>query len=143
MSEQETIRPIRIGVYETVDSAQQAVESLKSAGFTDKEISVLCSEKYQAEKFSEEVSDVETNSEAATAAVAGGALGSGLGGLMALAGLATIAGIPVIAAGFAGCVPSRGCRRRAGGGNDRAGLRQRASGLFRPSRGPMERFSSP
>lgn len=99
MSEAETIRPIRIGVYESVDSAQQALEALKGAGFTDQEISVLCSEKYQAEQFSGEVSDVETNSEAATAAVAGGALGSGLGGLMALAGLATVAGIPVIAAG--------------------------------------------
>lgn len=99
MSEAETIRPIRIGVYETVDSAEQAVESLQGAGFTDKEISVLCSEKYQAEQFSDDVSDVETNAEAATAAVAGGALGSGMGGLMALAGLATVAGIPVIAAG--------------------------------------------
>lgn len=99
MSEAETIRPIRIGVYETVDSAEHAVESLKGAGFTDKEISVLCSEKYQAEQFSDDVSDVETNAEAATAAVAGGALGSGMGGLMALAGLATVAGIPVIAAG--------------------------------------------
>ncbi|MEQ8210235.1 MAG: general stress protein [Lacipirellulaceae bacterium] len=99
MPEPETIRPIRIGVYETVASAEQAVASLKEAGFTDKEVSVLCSDKHQAQEFSDDLSEVENNSEAATAAIAGGALGSSLGGLMALAGLATVAGIPVIAAG--------------------------------------------
>ena len=93
-----TDKPIRVGVYETVAAADEALENLKSRGFTTDEISVFCSEELHKEHFEPYTTASEPGAPLASA-TAGGALGATLGGITAAAGLVSTAGIPVIVAG--------------------------------------------
>jgi len=95
------IKPVRVGVFESIGAAEAAFQSLKEASFTSEELSVLCSNEWQQRHFPDAVSQVE-DPQSAKSAAAGGALGAVLGGLGAAAGLATVAGIPVVVAGVLG-----------------------------------------
>ncbi|QDS98049.1 general stress protein [Adhaeretor mobilis] len=130
MSSPEKKRPIRVGVYDTVAAAQQALQSLQNAGFTDQELSVLCSEQHQAEQFPDTIAEEEDSEEAATAAVAGSALGGSIGGLMAAAGLATVAGIPVLVAGALAATLAGGVVGGLAGAMIERGLEQNTSDFF-------------
>lgn len=91
-------KPIRVGVYETVAAADQAMENLQAKGFTKEEISVFCSEELQKQHFQPYTDSSDKGAPLATAS-AGGALGATLGGLTAAVGLISTAGIPVVVAG--------------------------------------------
>lgn len=83
-----------IGVFNSRDNAEQAVNSLRSQGFTTEEINIVSKNKNQqsqgAEYFEDDITD---------GALTGGTLG-GIGGLLLGAGALAIPGVgPVIAAG--------------------------------------------
>jgi len=85
-----------VGLFETRDQAQRAVEALKQAGFRAEDISVVLRDQGETVALSE--APVE-GSGAAAGPVGGGILG-GLGGLLVGIGALAIPGIgPIIAAG--------------------------------------------
>jgi len=85
-----------VGLFDTMQDAQSAVQELRTAGFTESDISIVASEARIAD-------DVDGGSEAvegAGAGATGGAVLGGLGGLLVGLGALVIPGIgPVIAAG--------------------------------------------
>lgn len=92
-------RPIRVGVYSTIRTADCAVEHLLKAGFTAKQISVVCSDLAIEEHFHRFEHEQPAGAHTATAVAVGGAIGVALGGLTVLAGAVTTAGLALLAAG--------------------------------------------
>jgi len=96
-------RPVRAGVYSTIDSASDAVDQLRDAGFTSDQISVVCSEEHAQEhfgKYTEEPSGSHTGPALSYAAAAGGL---GLGGAAAVSTLVLSSGTALVVVGaFAG-----------------------------------------
>ena len=92
-------RPIRVGVYSTIRAADCAVEHLLKAGFTAKQISVVCSDLAIEEHFHRFEHEQPAGAHTATAVAVGGAIGAALGGLTVLAGAVTTAGLALLAAG--------------------------------------------
>ncbi len=83
-----------IGVFNSRDSAEQAVNSLRSQGFTTEEINIVSKNKKQQGQDTEYYEDDITDG-----ALTGGTLG-GIGGLLLGAGALAIPGVgPVLAAG--------------------------------------------
>lgn len=98
MSDASTHRPIRIGVYDSLANAEQAFTDLQQAGFTEAELSVLCSDEQQRKHFPPAETEGDEQDPSKAAAV-GGAIGGLIGGATATLGLSTIAGIPIVVAG--------------------------------------------
>lgn len=46
-------KPIRVGVFDKVAHANKAVNTLLAAGFRKEQLSVICSDKYKAQYFSD------------------------------------------------------------------------------------------
>jgi uncharacterized protein (TIGR02271 family) len=85
-----------VGLFESRDQAQRAVEALKGAGLRAEDMSIVMQDRGEAADVAE---DVGVGSGAAAGAVGGGILG-GLGGLLVGVGALAIPGIgPIIAAG--------------------------------------------
>jgi hypothetical protein len=83
-----------IGVFNSRDNAEQAVNALRTKGFTTEEINIVSKNKKQQGQDTEYVEDDITDG-----ALAGGTLG-GIGGLLLGAGALAIPGVgPVLAAG--------------------------------------------
>ena len=111
-------RPVCAAVFDTVAEAETAVERLHGLGFTDAEISVLCSDDTKEAHFRRQEHEDPAGEHTAESAAAGGAVGLLLGGFAAIAGAATGglalvgAGAVVAAAGatgaFAGAMLTRG-----------------------------------
>lgn len=95
-------KPIRVGVYNTIEQADQAVQGLLDAGFTREEISVLCSDPAKEAHFREFEKEKPAGTFTLPAAATGGAIGATLGGLTALAGVVATGGIGLLAAGAVG-----------------------------------------
>lgn len=127
MGETMTERPVRVGVFNTVEQARQAVSALLADGFSKDQISVICSDQVK-EQFFKAFQHQELPREVIpTGAAAGGTAGAILAGLATLAGIATTAGIgiaavgPVLVAmgmgavsgGFLGAMMSRGFSKEA------------------------------
>ena len=101
-------RPVRIGVYDSVTNAKQALNSLQQAGFKENELSVLCSSETQAKHFPESLVEGEPG-DTAKASAAGGVIGALLAGAgVGVAGLATTAGLPIVAIGAMGAALAGG-----------------------------------
>jgi hypothetical protein len=84
-------RPVRVGVFPTVSQAEQAVRALFDAGFTKKQISVVCSDEHTERLFGELAHPVHTARQTAEAIAVGGVAGAAIGGL-ALAATALMTG---------------------------------------------------
>jgi uncharacterized protein YcfJ len=95
-------RPVRVGVYDTIDEAEQAVSQLLTAGFTKDEITVICSDPAKERHFKEFEHQDAAGEHTAEAATTGGAIGATLGGLTALVGVVATGGIGLVAAGAIG-----------------------------------------
>lgn len=91
--------PLRAGVFSTVEAAEHAVGKLLAAGFTAREISVLCSDPAKERHFRLFEHQEPAGTFVPGAAAAGTAIGVAIGGLAVVAGLATGAGVIVLAAG--------------------------------------------
>jgi hypothetical protein len=98
----EQTRPVRIGVYDTVAEADQAVSELLAAGFTKDEITVICSDPAKERHFTEFEHQDRAGEHTPEAATTGGVIGATLGGLTALAGVVATGGIGLVAAGAIG-----------------------------------------
>ncbi|MGC3967283.1 MAG: hypothetical protein QM775_07905 [Pirellulales bacterium] len=92
-------RPIRAGVFATMEAADRVVDRLFKAGFSAEEISVVCSEEAQRRHFGELAHDKPAGTYTPAAAVAGSVIGAALGGLVAVAGVMTTGGVGVLASG--------------------------------------------
>lgn len=91
-------KPVRAGIFDSVQQAEEAVSKLLAAGFTKDQLAVICSEQAVADHFIAEGLQDEQPANAPARAAAGGAIGSALGALGAV-GLATAAGIGTVATG--------------------------------------------
>src|SRR5215469_8136665 len=92
-------RPIRVGVFSTMRGADCAVDNLLKAGFTNDQITVLCSDRSKEAHFRQFEHEEPAGSYTPAAVAVGGAIGAALGGLTMLAGAATTAGLGLLAAG--------------------------------------------
>ena len=92
-------RPICAAVFATVPGAETAVGRLHELGFTDAEISVLCSDETKEAHFRRQEHEEPAGEHAATAAAAGGTLGLLLGGFAAVAGATLTGGLALVGAG--------------------------------------------
>ncbi|REJ88784.1 MAG: hypothetical protein DWQ34_21195 [Planctomycetota bacterium] len=95
---QATSKPIRAATFRSAEAAQNAVDRLSAAGFTQEQISVVCSDEAAKREFAKYKHEEPAGSHTAEAAATGGAAGAILGGLTT-AGLATATGISLLAAG--------------------------------------------
>ncbi len=92
-------RPVHAGVYDDVASADRAVAGLLDAGFSPRQVSVICSDAAKRHHFVGLQEDEPSGSHTAQATAAGGTIGLALGSLVALAGVAATGGVGVFAAG--------------------------------------------
>jgi hypothetical protein len=92
-------RPIRIGIFESVDGAHRAVRGLLDAGFTQKQITVVCSDKHRERLFKEFEHQDPAGTTTPEKAAAGGAIGATIGGLAALATAVATGGVAFLIAG--------------------------------------------
>jgi hypothetical protein len=94
-------RPIRVGIFDTVREADEAVSELLAAGFSKEQITVICSEETIRKHFAEYEHQDPAGSKTPAAAIAGGAGGAAIAGLAAigLASLTALGGVALLAAG--------------------------------------------
>lgn len=92
-------KPIRAGLFGTVEHAEKAVTQLLDAGFDKSQISVICSDETKESHFEKFRPDHEVSKSGqpviAETTFAGGALGA----MVSLAGVVTTGGISVVAIG--------------------------------------------
>jgi hypothetical protein len=92
-----------MAVYDDVPSAAAAVRDLRQAGFSQEEISVLCSDEHREQFFQEYVHEEPAGMHSEDAVNKAGLAMAGLGGAAVLTGLLTSAGTAIFAIGaFAG-----------------------------------------
>jgi hypothetical protein len=91
-------KPIRAGVYSSIESAQTAVDQLQEAGFSRDQITVVCSDRTKERFFREFEHEHPAGTDVVDAAATGSLAGMILGGLTT-AGVATAAGVSVLFAG--------------------------------------------
>jgi len=87
------------GVFDSIDSARQAVRGLLASGFSKDQITVLCSDQTKEQYFSEFDHEQPAGTHTATAAVVGGTIGAALGGLAVVASAAVTGSLTLWAAG--------------------------------------------
>ncbi len=116
-------KPVRVGVYDTVPEAEQAVHRLLNAGFSRDQLAVICSDKYKEAIFRGEVpTPAPDGTYTPEAIVAGGLIGAALGGValaattLATGGAGLIAGTALVGGGafagtFTGAMMTRGFER--------------------------------
>jgi hypothetical protein len=116
-------RPIEVGVFDSVQAAGRAVEELLRAGFTQDQITVVCSDETKERYFREFEHQKPAGTHDVTATVTGGAIGAIIAGLtimvsaIATGGMAILAAGPITAAagglagGFIGAMMTRGVEK--------------------------------
>ena len=124
--------PVRAGVYSRVEDAQRAVTSLRDAGFTTEQITVVCSDDTKERHFKEFEHQQPAGKNTPAAAATGGTLGAALGGIatgalgvaiggpafIVLGGAGLITG--AIVGGFLGAMARRGVDKEAADYYDQA-----------------------
>jgi hypothetical protein len=85
-----TEKPIRIGVFSTIEDADKAVAGLRNAGFTQDQITVICSDRVKEEHFREYEHQQPAGSATPRALLRGGAVGTALAGAGSVAGAAAM-----------------------------------------------------
>ncbi|MGH7202692.1 MAG: hypothetical protein ACREJB_18950 [Planctomycetaceae bacterium] len=93
-----TDKPIRAGVFDTVERADQAIRGLMDAGFTTKQITVICTDRSKERHFKNIEHEEPAGRLTSDALSAGGGAGLAVGGFVAL-GIVTAGGLPIVAAG--------------------------------------------
>jgi hypothetical protein len=94
--------PLRAGVFSRLADVEQTIAALRSAGFTQDEIVVVCSDKTSQEHFRQYSQQQPAGQNTPAAAAAGGTLGAALGGVSMLALGAATGGLPLAIVGGAG-----------------------------------------
>ena len=125
-------RPVRAGVFATLQGAERAVLGLLDAGFSKDQITVICSDETKEKYFREFEHQESAGSNTPAAAATGGAIGATLGAAATGAvGVAT-GGLPLLVAGgiglmagavwggFLGAMMTRGTEKEAADFYDQA-----------------------
>jgi Zn-dependent protease len=84
-------KPFRVGIFAKLEQADEAVRNLLGAGFTDREISVVCSDKIKEQHFHRFEHEAPAGAHTGLAAASGATIG-GLVGLLSMAAVATSTG---------------------------------------------------
>lgn len=125
-------RPLRAGVFSTVASADEAVRRLLGAGFTEDQITVVCSNEAIEAKFGPFEHQDPAGSHTPTAAIAGGTIGAVIGGLTAAVATAATGGAGLlvfgslaawaggVVGGLAGAMMTRGVEKELANYYDQA-----------------------
>jgi hypothetical protein len=92
-------RPLRVGIFRTIEGAESAVAELLNVGFSKDQISVMCSDQTKEKYFRAFDHQPVAGTTAPTTAVAGGVIGATLGGLGVVAAALATGGIALWAAG--------------------------------------------
>ena len=92
-------RSLEVGIFDTVDDARRAVRGLLEAGFTQEQITVVCSDETKERYFAEFEHQHPAGTYAATATIAGGTIGALLGGLTVVASALVTGSLALWAAG--------------------------------------------
>jgi hypothetical protein len=92
-------RPLRIGIFRTIEGAERAVTDLLAAGFSKDQITVMCSDQTKERYFREFEHQPVAGTTTSATTVAGGAIGAALGGLGVIATAITTGGMALWAAG--------------------------------------------
>jgi uncharacterized protein YcfJ len=92
-------KPIRVGIFDSMAAADQAVRQLLRANFTKDQITVICSDKHREKQFAEFGHQTPGGAKTPVASATGSAIGAVLGGLASVAGVVTTGGIGLLAAG--------------------------------------------
>jgi hypothetical protein len=92
-------RPLRVGIFTTVEQADRAVAGLLAAGFTKDHISVVCSDRVKEKHFSEFEHQDPAGAHTPLAAATGSAIGALVGGLATAAAIAATGGLGIFIAG--------------------------------------------
>lgn len=92
-------RPARLGIFESVAQAEQAVHRLLDAGIAKNDVGILCSD-WRRKRFFPGLHKATLPGETYEAAIpVGGAIGAAVGGLALVATSIVTAGLPLLAAG--------------------------------------------
>jgi hypothetical protein len=92
-------RPIEVGIFTTVESARQAVHRLLAAGFTNEQITVVCSDETKEQYFREFEHQDPAGTHTPLAAATGGTIGAAFGALTVIASAAATGSVALLAAG--------------------------------------------
>ncbi len=101
MNNQQSNKPIRIGVYSTVAEADRVVSDLLDAGFRKDELAVLCSDQYKEEAFRDLPTPEPSGSHTVAGVLTGGGVGAAIGGMMLAASALVTGGASLLVAGAA------------------------------------------
>jgi hypothetical protein len=124
--------PVRVGVFSTVDAADNAVRGLQEAGFTKDQISVICSDKTKEAFFKDFEHEQPAGTKTPKTAATGGVIGAVVGGAIAATTLVATGGLSIFVIGplfagagaafgtFVGAMTSRGVEHQAANYYDQA-----------------------
>jgi hypothetical protein len=90
---------LEVGVFATVDDARRAVRGLLDAGFTNEQITVICSDETKERYFREFEHQEPAGTHTPAAAVTGGTIGALVGGLTVVASAVATGSLALWAAG--------------------------------------------
>lgn len=99
MHETTVDRPVRVGIFSTVQAADKAVKDLFAAGFSRDQISVICSDEHKEKLFGSLAHPYHSARQTPEAIALGGAVGATLGGLALAATALVTGGASLLAAG--------------------------------------------
>jgi len=90
---------LEVGVFNTIDDAKLAIHRLLSSGFSQQQVTVVCSDETKERYFSEFDHQQPAGTHTPTAAIAGGTIGAVLGGLTVVASAVATGSLALWAAG--------------------------------------------
>ncbi len=90
---------VEVGVFSTVDDARRAVHGLMEAGFTNEQITVVCSDETKERYFREFEHQEPAGTYTPAAALTGGTIGALVGGLTVVASAVATGSLALWAAG--------------------------------------------
>jgi hypothetical protein len=92
-------RPLEVGIFDTVEAAKRAIDGLQQAGFSQDEITVICSDQTKERYFKAFEHQEPAGTYDAKAVATGGAVGAVLAGLTVIASAVATGGLTILAAG--------------------------------------------
>ncbi len=92
-------RPLEVGIFDSVDDARRAVRGLLDVGFSNEQITVVCSDETKERYFTEFEHQEPAGTYTPGATIAGATIGALLGGLTVVASAIVTGGVALWAAG--------------------------------------------
>ncbi len=125
-------RPVRVGVFDSLEQADAAVANLFKAGFSRDQLMVVCSDVAIRDHFSDLPQELPSGSYTQNAVITGGSIGAGLGAFAAITSVMLTGGIVMlvtgglalwaggVVGGFVGAMMTRGVEKEVADFYDQA-----------------------